>query len=257
MKNLARAIRESQAPAGGLAIFWLGQAGFVFKTASGMVIYIDPYLSDVVERQHGFKRIMTSPIAPEDVEADLVISTHEHEDHLDTDAIPVIARNPRTHFAGPARCVEFYRRVGLAPDRYIEMKEGGEYTFNGVQLIAVFADHGELAPDSLGVVIDFGGLRIYHTGDSAFRPEKMQTIAALKPDIVLPCINGVFGNMDPDDAARLVSLASARLAIPAHFWMFAEHNGNPARFLGACRELAPGAEIRLMTQGEEFTYTKS
>lgn len=257
MRDLARAIGETQVPAGSLAIFWLGQAGFAFKNSSGIIIYVDPYLSDVVERLHGFKRIMASPIAPEDVVADLVISTHEHEDHLDTDAIPVMAHHPRAHFAGPSNCVEFYRGAGLPPDRYFEMKDGGDYTFEGVRLMAVFADHGELARDALGVVIDFQGLRVYHPGDSAFRPDRMQAVAALRPDIALPCINGAYGNMDPEDAARLVHFVGARFAIPAHFWMFAEHNGDPARFLKACKELAPDVETRLMTQGERLIYTKS
>ena len=29
------------------------------------------------------------------------------------------------------------------------------------------------------------------------------------------------------------------MAIPCHFWMFAEHGGSPAQFLDACKELAP------------------
>jgi len=257
MLDLSHTIKETHVPANSLAIFWLGQAGFVFKSPRGTTIYVDPYLSDVVERTSGFKRIMASPIAPEDVAADLVISTHEHHDHLDIDAIPVIARSPRTRFAGPTQCVRFYEKVGLSTDRYFEIREGGEYTFKDVRLVVVPADHGSLAPEAVGVVLDFDGLYVYHTGDTAFAPEKMRMVEALQPDIALPCINGMYGNMNPKDAARLVRFVGARLAIPMHFWMFVEHNGDPARFLEACREHAPGAERRLLTQGERFIYTKT
>ena len=36
---------------GSLALYWLCQAGFAFKTSAGQIVYIDPYLSDVVERR--------------------------------------------------------------------------------------------------------------------------------------------------------------------------------------------------------------
>ena len=95
MVNLAERIRETLVKPGNVAIFWLAQAGFVFKNTSGKIIYIDPYLTDYVERAlpeygMGFKRIMPKLIAPEDVEADYVISTHSHQDHLDVDALPGI-----------------------------------------------------------------------------------------------------------------------------------------------------------------------
>lgn len=87
-----------------VAIWWLGQAGFVFKSDRGKVIYIDPYLSDAVERICGFKRLSFSPIKAEEVETDIVICSHEHPDHLDPDAIPLIAKNCSAKFIGPGSC---------------------------------------------------------------------------------------------------------------------------------------------------------
>src|SRR4029077_10251509 len=101
MTGLAGRIESRKISPGELAIYWLCQAGFAFKDSSGTVVYIDPYFSDVVERLIGFKRMMACPIAAEEVKADLVVCTHEHLDHMDTDALPVLTRNPRTQFAGP------------------------------------------------------------------------------------------------------------------------------------------------------------
>ena len=254
MVSLSRTITESRVPSGSVVIFWLGQAGFVFKDGDGTIIYIDPYLSNAVEQQHGFKRIMASPIEPDMVLTDLVISTHGHADHLDPVAIPIIARNPRARFAGSAKCVNLYRATGMGPDRYFEIRDGTTHRFRGVEIIGVYADHGEDAPDAVGVVLDFGGIRVYHTGDTTFRREKMHAIAALKPDIILASINGNYGSMDADDAAHLTHFVGARLAIPAHFWMFVQQKGNPARFLQACKETAPGVKTLLLTQGERFAW---
>ena len=93
METLARRIAATQVPEAAVCLWWLGQAGFAFKTPAGRIVYADPYLSDAVQRLHGFKRLSLAPIAAEEVEADLVVLTHEHTDHLDPDAVPVIARN--------------------------------------------------------------------------------------------------------------------------------------------------------------------
>src|ERR1700687_2879373 len=101
---LAKAIDSDEVLQGSLAIYWLSQAGFVLKGPSGKVVYIEPYISDVVESRFGFKRMMACPISADEVNADLVICTHEHLDHMDPDALPVIAKNPRVRFAGPIEC---------------------------------------------------------------------------------------------------------------------------------------------------------
>ena len=83
--SLKTELAQVEVPAGGAALYWLGQAGFAFRTAAGRRIFLDPYLSDACERLHGFKRLSLPAILAEEVEADWVILTHEHTDHLDPD----------------------------------------------------------------------------------------------------------------------------------------------------------------------------
>ena len=61
--------------------------------------------------------MMKCPIAAEQVLADLVVRTHEHLDHMDIDALPVLASNRRTHFAGPVECWKTFESVGIPADR--------------------------------------------------------------------------------------------------------------------------------------------
>jgi L-ascorbate 6-phosphate lactonase len=106
-------------------------------------------------------------------------------------------------------------------------------------------------------VFDFDGITVYHTGDTAHRPEEFKAAVALKPDILLPCINGAFGNMNATEAALLTELAAPRVVIPTHFWMFVEQNGNPAQFLQLCKERAPKTQALLLKPGEEFIFDKA
>ena len=85
----------------------------------------------------------------------------------------------------------------------------------------------------------------------------MRPLIDLRPDLVLPCINGVFGNMNHIDAARLVQEVKPRYAIPCHYWTFAEQGGgDPAGFLHACRYFCPEVNARLLKPGEGFTLSK-
>ena len=256
MSELAAKIRETSVPEGSLAIFWISQAGFVYKTPGGAVIYVDPYLSNCVERLYRYKRIMGTPIEAEDVEADYVVSTHAHEDHLDIDAIPVLLRKPRTVFVGAPDCEEGYHAMGVPDSRFHILHVGEELGFDDFRLAGVYADHGELAPHALGIMLHVGPIRVWQVGDSAYRPERWQEVFAAGVDVIVPPINGAFGNLDAREAAQLAGQSGAKVAIPCHFWMFAEHNGNPGAFLDACRQYAPGVQPRLMTQGERFMFTK-
>lgn len=252
--RLLDSILNTQVAARSVALFWLGQAGFVFRSPAGNIVLIDPYLTDCVERLAGFKRIMASPLDPAQVTVGLIISTHEHPDHLDVDAIPIMARSPGTNFTGPAKCVRFYEEIGLETGRYWELAAGRQFVYGDFTVTATPADHGASTPDAVGVVLDVAGVRIYHTGDTAFSPDRLRPIEGLRPDILLPCINGAYGNMDGEGAARLAVFVGARLAIPHHFWMFAKHNGDPAGFLAACEALAPALQTRLLTVGERLIY---
>jgi len=53
--RLAEAIRADRVSPGQVSIWWLGQAGFAFKTAGALVL-IDPYLSDYCRDEWGAVR---------------------------------------------------------------------------------------------------------------------------------------------------------------------------------------------------------
>ncbi len=261
MESLAKRIAETQVAPGSVAIFWLGQAGFAFKSPGGKVIYADPYLTDYVQRAHpeygqGFKRVMPKLVEASEVEADAVVSTHFHEDHLDADALPILSRNARIHFFGAPDCRSLYLEAGIPGERFTILHKGETLTLGDVQLTGVDADHGELAPDALGVLFEIGGVRIWQVGDTAYCPERWGEILAQGVDVILPPINGAFGNLNGVEAARLAQAAHAKVAIPCHFWMFAAHFGSPNEFLEACKEHAPSVQPLLMTQGELFLYPK-
>jgi len=262
MSDLAARIRETTVSPGDLAIFWLGQAGFVYKTSRDVVFYVDVYLSDCLrrlfpERGDGFKRVMPAPLAAEEVEADYWISTHSHVDHLDVDVIPMVAARQDVRFVGSPDCRAMYEALGLGKHRTAILAEGETLELDGCWLTGVYADHGERLPDAIGVMLEIDGIHVWQVGDTAYRPERWSTLFDRGVDIIIPPINGAFGNLDAAESAQLVARSGAAVAIPCHFWMFTLHNGQPAEFLQLCRELAPQTHVLLMTQGERFVYHRA
>jgi L-ascorbate 6-phosphate lactonase len=116
------------------------------------------------------------------------------------------------------------------------------------------ADHGDFAPSALALVLEFDGVRVLYTGDTSWRSGWFKPLFDLGVDVMLPCINGTFGNMNHLDAARMVGQAAPRVAIPCHFWTFAEQGaGDPGGFIQACRQAAPAVQSLLLRPGEGLT----
>ena len=243
------------------ALFYLAQAGFCIKTAGSKIIIIDAYLSDAVERLFAFKRMIPSVIEPEEVNADLYISTHSHADHLDPDALPEIAKNIKTFFVGSPDCEELYRQNNIPEERYCILKLNEEWKGKGVTIKAVYADHGDLAPDAVGMLIDIEGIKIYHAGDTCFAPDKILASLNSEVDIMIAPINGQFGNLNASEACLLAKAIFPKVIIACHFWMFLQHIseggiGDPITFLKEAETLPGDMKAMVMAPGELFKYCK-
>ena len=107
-------------------LYWLGQAGFLFKTSQHTIL-IDPYLSNsLAEKYHGTKlphlRMMDPPINATSLAAvDLVLCTHHHTDHMDPGTLAPLARRlPQLQIVVPrGNREEALKRAGVRPERVI------------------------------------------------------------------------------------------------------------------------------------------
>ncbi len=249
MELSARLAAASAGP-GELVICWLGQAGFYLKDHEGTVFLIDPYFSNCGERIRGFKRLSAQLCGPEDIRPDYYCITHTHFDHYDVDAVPVFIAQSDCIFAGPDSCITALERDGAPRERLRRLNAGTTDTFRSLRITAVKADHGDMAPDAIGILLEMGGRRIYFSGDSACHPEWNAEIRKWQPDIVCLSINGKFGNMDAVEGAKTAIETGAAWAVPCHFWTFAEHGGDPYAFSQYLQSCSESCRPRLMQQGE-------
>lgn len=260
---LANTIAKTRPGPGEVALFYLGQAGFILKTSDEKVLVIDAYLSDAAERLFGFKRMIPAVIQPAALQPDVYLSTHEHIDHLDLDAIPAVVKTcPKALFIGAPDCEAHYKSMEIPLARYTILREDQCHQLEYASVRAIYADHGDLAPEAVGYLISTGGLNIYHAGDTAYRPDEIkESLNHSAVDVLIVPINGQYGNMNAAEAVDLAKILNPSIVIPAHFWMFLEHvspngAGDPATFLKESARLPKTTRAHVMAPGEMLIYRR-
>ena len=168
--RFADTVRQTMVMPSSVALFWLGQAGFLIKTAENRLLLIDPYLSDSVFEQtrsefgYAFKRVAPALFEPEEIEADWIFCSHEHGDHLDTVSLPALMKGEKTRLYTNPASVEFAKSSGAPADQIVTIRRDMRLDFGSFALSTLTAQHGDLSPEAMGFLFDFGFSRIYYSG---------------------------------------------------------------------------------------------
>ena len=266
---LADIERAAQAP-DKLHIWCFGQSGFLLQY-NGKHLLFDPYLSDSLSRKYAntdkpHVRISERVVDPVKLtRIDVATSSHNHTDHLDAETLlPLIAANPAMQFVIPEANRAFVaHRLGTDPAWPVGLTDGQTATVGGFIIHGVPAAHNERERDErgfdkfMGFVVEAGPYTVYHSGDTLWYDEMVETLRPFGVDVAFLPINGnkperrVAGNLDPDEAARLGRDIGAKLVIPHHYDLFAFNTADPTDFVQVCQQ--HGTPYRVMQLGEGIT----
>jgi L-ascorbate metabolism protein UlaG (beta-lactamase superfamily) len=259
--------------AGGRAIWWLGQSGFLV-IQRGRAIVLDPYLSDSLTRKYAgtdkpHVRVTERVVDPAALGAlgciDLITSSHNHTDHLDPETlVPLLDDNPKAHLAVPAANREFAleRLPNSKSVALIELDRETTVEQSGFRVTGIAAAHPTQERDAaghckfLGYVIEWNGLTLYHSGDTLWHEPAISALRHFRIDIALLPINGdlperrVAGNLDGPEAARFGRAIGARLVVPCHYGMFEFNTAAPAGFAAECKRVKQ--RFRILENGEKL-----
>jgi L-ascorbate 6-phosphate lactonase len=258
MINLLHKLQSTEVSSDQIAVCSLGQAGYIYKISSEIYVTIDPYLTNYCEHRIGlsFKRHFPSLLDPKELEAlplSAYLLTHHHEDHLDVECIESLSSN-HFKFYAPPTSITILNDLGVRKERCHPLYDGSYYEQDKFNVYGVYADHGELAPDAVGIIVKSNGKTIYHMGDTALREEQLKRISNdVSIDLLILPINGKYGNMNEHDAAVALSILQPRYVTPCHYWALPGNSGgDPLLFMEAAHTSSPSSEIHLFTQGEIF-----
>jgi L-ascorbate metabolism protein UlaG (beta-lactamase superfamily) len=222
----------------GVALAWLGQAGFALRYGK-LRILLDPYLSDYLERKYRgtnkpHERLMKVPIHTQEFEElDWVPCTHQHSDHMDPDALPILAsKSPSCRFIVPRASQEHLLTLGISEKQIAGIDAGERILLSSeCSIDAIPSAHETLEKNErgeyryLGYMIRLGSLTLYHSGDTIPYSGLSERVRTYPVDLALLPINGrgkgVPGNFTFDEAVQLCQDAGIPYLIPHHFGMFA------------------------------------
>ncbi len=234
------------------SLTFAGQAGFIIENTKGYKVGIDLYLSDCCDRYFGFKRLMPYLFNPLELDLDLIIATHAHYDHFDRDSIPLILSNSKTKLLCSSDCIPETKGMDISNDIITVLTKNELFTNDEISIKAMPCDHGPDTPDALGLLISIDGKKIYITGDTCYREDYLRSAELENIDVMIMPINGAFGNLNEREAASAVNIVNPKLAIPCHYWNFAQHGGNPYIFMNEMKEKNNDNYV-LMRIGEKIT----
>jgi len=216
-----------------LEITWLGHSGIKIKGTK--TIYIDPFLT-------GNPAASTTP--EEITEADLVIVTHYHSDHLG-DAFPICKKTGATLVAMHEIAVEA-EAEGITAEG---MNIGGTVEAKGVKVHMVQALHSAEKGDPAGVVVELDGKTLYHAGDTGLTYDMKLIGEFFHPDLSFIPIGDRY-TMGIPSAAKAVEFIKTKKVIPVHYDTFPIVSADPQEFKSRVGSLA---EVIILKPGQSYT----
>lgn len=204
--------------------YWLGHSAFKLISPNGTVIYIDPFLKDNPSTPEHLKEV---------TEADFVLLTHGHEDHVG-DTVE-IAKNTGAKVVAMLELVGILQNEGLFSDQAIGFNKGGTVHFDDFSVTMVSANHsssykGQYAGDPAGLIISFeDDICIYHMGDTNIFTDLELYGELYEPTIVFAPIGDHF-TMGPEEAAYAVEMIDPDYAVPIHYGTWPPIDADPMEF---------------------------
>lgn len=191
-----------------------------FDTSAGAV-KISPVYHASLEIEAGGKVIIIDPAKPANFaglpQADLILITDIHGDHLDTDMIKAESK-AGTEIIAPAAVAKTVTTAKVIGNG--EKTAWGAWTIEAIPMYNTTASRGP-KPGTVfhekgrgnGYVLTYGGKRFYFSGDTEGIPE----MRALKNiDVAFVCMNLPY-TMTPEEAADAVKAFHPKVAIPYHY----------------------------------------
>lgn len=186
----------------GIDIQWIGHDGYRLR-ANNKVIYIDPYK---LSQKHNNKK-----------DADLILITHNHFDHLSIEDIDNVI-NSNTKLICSYECVQpLNKKYNKNEIVALNPKEKSVVEDIKIEAISAYNTNKSFHPkgdNKIGFIINLNNLKLYHTGDTDMVPE----MEGIDPDIAFVPVSGTYV-MNAEEAAKAVNqlIKPKRIAIPMHY----------------------------------------
>jgi len=219
-------------------ITFLGHAGFRLDDGQHQLV-IDPFLTGNPLAKH----------KPDDITCQYIALSHGHQDHFG-DTLDIAKRNDATVIAA----FEICNYVGSKGITKVQPANPGgriKTDFGWVAFTQAFHSssyEGQYMGMACGLVVNMGGVTLYHCGDTSLFSDMKLIGEVYKPDVAMvPC--GDRFTMGPELATRAAELIKPKFAVPIHYRTFDALLQNADGFNPS------GVEVKKLEPGESWDYS--
>ena len=188
-------------------VTWLGHGSWLLQTPEAKVL-LDPFLDESP----------TAPIKAADAEADYILVSHGHFDHV-ADVAAIANRTGATVVANYE--ISQWLANTKSVENTVGMNLGGALSLPFGTVKMTVAWHSSQLPDGSdggnpgGFLLTLGGRKIYFACDTALFSD-MKLIGDAGIDVAVVPIGDLF-TMGPEDAVEAIKLIRPKCAVPAHY----------------------------------------
>jgi L-ascorbate metabolism protein UlaG (beta-lactamase superfamily) len=216
-----------------MEITWLGHSAIKIK--GSRTVFIDPFMTGNP----------ACPTCPDEVkEADVIIVTHHHGDHLG-DAF-ALAKKTGAVLVGIHEIAVEAQAEGIAAEG---MNIGGTVEVKGLKVHMVVAHHSAEKGNATGVIVEIDGKQLYHAGDSGLTYDMKLIAEFFHPDLSFIPIGDRY-TMGISSAVKAVEFVGTKRVIPVHYGTFPIVQADPKEFK---RRVGKLAEVIILKPGETYT----
>ncbi len=186
---------------------WLGHGSWSIASGDTKIL-LDPFLDDSP----------TAPVKSGDVEADFILVSHGHFDHV-ADVAPIAKRTGATVVAIFEIAEWFGRQHGIEKTQPMNLGGGVELPFGRVTM--TLAHNSSQLPDGscggnpAGFVIEFPEGKVYFACDTALFSD-MRLIGSAGIELAIVPIGDLY-TMGPDASIEAIKLVEPKRVAPAHY----------------------------------------
>ncbi|MFN8250218.1 MAG: metal-dependent hydrolase [Ferruginibacter sp.] len=194
-----------------MKITYYGHSCFLAEI-KGKKLLFDPFITP---------NELASHININDIEADYILLSHGHADHV-ADAEAIAKATGATIIANYEVAMWF---AGKGVNNYHPMNHGGKRQFDFGTVKCVSAIHSSSLPDGsyggnpMGFVISSDEKNFYYSGDTALTLDMQLIPAFASIDFAVLPIGDNF-TMDPEDAATAATMVQCKKVIGVHYDTF-------------------------------------
>ncbi|MBP1920208.1 L-ascorbate 6-phosphate lactonase [Youngiibacter multivorans] len=265
-------IEQTVVKKGTFSMWWLGCTGIWIKSEGNANLCIDfwvgsgkntmknPYIKPEhqMARMAGGKNLQPNlrnavfVMDPFEIrEVDAILSTHDHNDHIDVNVAAAVMKNCKEDvpFIGPKTCVEKWIEWGVPEERCRVVKPGDVVRIKDTEIVVLDSFDrtalitvpkgvtlegnmpGEMDVRAVNYLIKTPGGSLYHSGDSHYSNYYAKHGNDHEIDVCLGSYGenprGITDKMTETDILRMAEALKAKVVIPFHHDIWTNFQADP------------------------------